>query len=539
MSVRVNRNKLLIYSISIPTTTAVILGVTVGGYFLSYNSNPFLSYGKAPINSSIEAYQAVYYSYLINNANLMVLPGFSLAESMNASLLDPKYNDAAFLLIDSDYSGPSTSQVASAGFRSDQGSFVTGIAIAMYLNEYKEYFMENDEPNNKKLTWGTYGGMPFSSVSSFMVGIQLGIAWFNTEIANKYPDKYLPIEQITLGSNAGDNYSYGFGANDGDNLIERFLQYDIDCLVPVSGPQALTAANKIVSKNKRTIVIGVDSAAEDDSVIKTKKLPNGLGVPENENKQIVPFSSLKNVGLMTYNILNNLQKGYSYNQVDNNQSNIGGLGYQSLGTIENSCVGVSENGQKYFVNAMKIYDSNITTYEQATEKLKSIEVFNNLNTDDYRKFVVKPSLEGVEIDINSYIEAAKNISNRNEWQQYLPLPSQGMALESMSKEVPSDLTNNFTQQDWDYKIDAPNRIKKLLDPKTSGFDNRIKIALSTPTSVLLDASFSQSCYDGVAAFYKNNKVYLPFTNSTQSLINLIETIKKSNSENSSSKKEVL
>lgn len=520
-------NKLLIYSISIPTSIAVITGATVGGYFLSYKSNPFLNYSKAPINSSIESYQAVYYSYLINDANLIVLPGFSLAESMTASLLDPKYNDAAFLLLDSEYDGPATAQVASANFRSDQGSFATGVAIAMYLNEYSKYFLDD-----KKLTWGTYGGMPISSVSSFMVGIQLGIAWFNSTIAGKNKpgttEKFLSVEQITLGNNPGDNYSYGFGPNDADGLIDKFLQTNIDCLVPVSGPQALTAANKVVAKNKKTIIIGVDSAVEEDKVIQTKKLPSGSGQPE--FNQVVPFSSLKNVGLMTYEILNNLQKGVSYNSSVNN---IGGLGYQSLGTIENNCVGVSGIGQEFFLQAMKIaLNKDIADYQTATKELENIEIFKKLNKDGYRNFVVLPnSKEGEEINIDTYEKESPKITN--DWQTYIPLPETGQALKEMPEQLPNNLTNNFTQSDWDYKRNTPKRVEHLLDPKTSGFDNRIKITLSTPTSVLLDASFSQSCYDGMAAFYNKNNVSLPFTNSTQSLIDLIKkigTVKYNNKE---------
>ncbi|MDE6289361.1 MAG: BMP family ABC transporter substrate-binding protein, partial [Ureaplasma sp.] len=341
-----SKKKLLIYSISIPTSIAVISGVTVGGYFLSSNSNPFLEYAKGPINNTNEAFQAVYYSYLINNAHLMVLPGFTLTSSMTSALKDPKFNDAAFIIVDDKYNGESTSQVAGASFRSDQGSFVTGIAIAMYLNENKEYFSANDG----KLTWGTYGGLPFNSVLSFMTGVQLGIAWFNSEIANKNPD-FLPIEQISLGNSNRDIFAGGFGTNDGDYLIDRFLQTKIDCLMPVAGPQTLTAINKIVAKKSKTIVIGVDSAIENDRIVMTKKLPQSSFMPDID--LIAPFSSLKNTGLITYNILNNIKGGYSYNNTKEN-NNIGGLGYQSLGTLENECVGVSENGKKYFINAMNI-----------------------------------------------------------------------------------------------------------------------------------------------------------------------------------------
>ncbi|MDE5599825.1 MAG: BMP family protein [Ureaplasma sp.] len=48
------------------------------------------------------------------------------------------------------------------------------------------------------------------------------------------------------------------------------------------------------------------------------------------------------------------------------------------------------------------------------------------------------------------------------------------------------------------------------------------MVLSTPSSVLLDASFGQSCYDGLVAFYKDYNINLPYTNSTELLIKLIK-----------------
>lgn len=515
-----SKKKLLIYSISIPTSIAVITGVTVGGYFISSKSNPFLNYAKGPINNTIEAFQAVYYSYLINNAHLMVLPGFTLTESMSVSLLEPKYNDAAFLLVDDRYGGPATSQVAGASFRSDQGSFVTGVAIAMYLNENKDYFITSE---NDKLTWGTYGGMPFNSVLSFMTGVQLGIAWFNTEIAAKNAN-YEPIYQISLGNAERDIFSGGFGTNDGDYIIERFLLTDIDCLMPVAGPQTLTAINKILAKNKRTVVIGVDSPIENDKVVMTKKLPKSNNMPKID--LIAPFSSLKNTGLITYNILENMAAGNSYDKTITN-NNIGGLGYQSLGTIDNDCVGVSDNGKEYFINAMKIAfpNDNISDYKTATNKLNTVDLYQKLNTDNYRTFV---TFDNEYCDISKYEQAVKNVKD---YQKYPALPEAGEVLAKMPDKVPNDLTNNFSQAEWDYKKSAPERVKKYLDPKENKFfQDEIKVVLSTPSSVLLDASFGQSCYDGIAAFYKNNDVILPFTNSTQALINAInnENSKKRN-----------
>ncbi|MBR2652603.1 hypothetical protein IKD56_04680, partial [bacterium] len=83
--------------------------------------------------------------------------------------------------------------------------------------------------------------MPYSSVTSYMGGFQKGINWFNKNIVPK-KSGYKEIEQVFINNELNGNFSNGFGINDGDDLINRFLDKGVDVIIPIAGTQIGRAA---------------------------------------------------------------------------------------------------------------------------------------------------------------------------------------------------------------------------------------------------------------------------------------------------------
>ncbi len=475
--------KIIIISSVLAGSAALLTGVAVGGYYSSVNANPYKEFYRTPASDTDTAFLSSYYSAQIYGAELLLLPGFSLNPSMSLALKNAKFNNMGFLLIDDAYSGESTSQVATVRYRVDEGSFVTGVAIGQYLNQYKDYF----DVNGDGLTWGTYGGMNFPSVTSFMAGFQSGIDWFNKNIVPKKPG-FQEIRQVVLGPTYNDNYANGFGPSDGNPIIDKFLvrggQDSIDCLIPVAGPQTVSAVSKIsVKKGKRTIVVGVDSAIEDDKSVKGYTLPQVSGI--NCPKQILPFSSLKKIDTTVPQIINKINEGAT-----TQANNIGGFGFDSLGDINNNGVGVSKAGEQYVVDALKILDPSVSDYNAAINKLKTESQFNQYFTSNNGS----GDFAGVFKAGSGTFEYALPTAAT----QYAPVP----------KTKPADIPDaQMTQKQWESKLTF--NLKGFIKDGVQSDEDKIKIVLSTSSSVLMDASFSQAAYLGLYYFYKEHNINIP------------------------------
>lgn len=476
-----------------------VTGIVAGGFMASKNADPYRTYYKQPTGNTVQDMVGSYYAAVIEGAKLLDLPGFTHQIPLQTAVAESRFDKTGFLLLDSDVVTPFTSQVATIQYRTDQGSFLVGIGLAMYLNDYKDYFSNG----SNELTWATYGGLNFSSVTSYMAGFQNGIRWFNKNIVPLNPGKYLPLTEKFIGPANQDNFAGGFGPSQGNQLISRLLQLRVNALIPVAGPQAVSAVNMVASQQLRTVVIGVDSPLEDSGTVKNLYLPK----PTNSNQKypgpIVPFSSLKNLDVTSDMMLRLINKGISYTDPDNN--NIGGFGYNSLGTLANAGVGISKPGKPYFLQAMNLFNESlnngtkIDTYEQAVELLEKQPAYQHAISPEGMVFYSTNALN------NNPPSNPKDFENNGAF-TFL-LPESGSSYKKMPIEVPNNLPNPMTQQQWTQRRDFS--LKGFVRDGVQEDSNKIKEILSSSTSILLDQSFSETAYLGIYLFYRYYNIKIP------------------------------
>ncbi len=478
------KQKIINYSLGIGIPV-IIAAAVVGGYYSSLSANPYKEYYRSPSSDAVPSFLASFYSATLRGARALVLPGYTLVDPLNAALENASFNKTGFFLVDEAYYGDCNTQVASVQFRADEGSFVSGIALAMYLNDYKEYFSNNDN----KLTWATYGGDPYDAVLAFMSGFQKGIDWFNKTIVPKNPN-YLPIEQMFISDQDNDNFSHSFGPSDGNAIIDKFLIKGVDCLIPVAGPQSIDAAAKISIKidprtkqPQRTIVVGVDSAMEDDKKTKNYKLPQvkGIKCP----KYILPFSSMKKIDQILPIMFEKTNEGTP--AVDN----IGGLGYHSIGNIHNNGAGVSPAGEQYVVEAIKLLSPSVSNYNQAIEYIATLPDFINLAKKD-------PGEDNL----------ASGIYNLMGIDYKYSVYTKGFLLPTLPDKKPVNIPDSkMTQAQWDEK--KTFNLKGFVQKGNQKDSDKIKLILSSANSILHDAGFCQVSYLAIYYFYKKNDINIP------------------------------
>ena len=554
---------------SIPATflfVGGIAGATVGGYISNQHANPYREYMSAPIGNSNSDMIQSYFASIENGSKLLMLPSYTHTSSLTQALdiskqsnepLFERMNQAGFILLDDAYGMPIfdsqnkldnsvsqplwTSQVASVKFRTDLGSFLTGIAVGEFLNEYQYYFAPNQ---NDKLTWATYGGATYSSVTGYMGGLQRGIRWFNENIVpyakNQDNLAYKPIEQVFINSELSGNFTNGFGLTDGNQLINLFLDKNVSLLIPVAGPQTQQAVRLIKQRNKKTIVLGVDSAMENDTntnldlpILGSKEINGSLAI--GGTNKIIQFSSMKKLDSASKQIIEMINKGQS---LPESNKTIGGFGYQSLGTTQNGSVGVSETGYSYFIkaihifekqhlNSQKIVDINIdfndskqvlVEYERCVELLENQPFFNELNKPENKVYYTDPNWF-------SKTEVSANYS----W-KYTDLPNSGTPMMPLIKEQLGDwvnyvysseskLTQNQRLQalnDWFSKNEQTINIRHSFNLTNqlneSNYHNNhslIKVIVNTPDTPLLDKGFCQTAYMGLVEYWRSKNVFLP------------------------------
>ena len=148
---------------------ASLIGI---GYTINKPTMRYNSYTATPLSSSTSDLIQAYFSSAVDGSKFLYLASFTHTTPLTNALNITKEENPAihnylgktgFLLIDDKYGLPifndngiglkNTNQpiwstnVASVQFRVDLGSFITGIAIGEFLNEYQSYFL-----NDNKLT---------------------------------------------------------------------------------------------------------------------------------------------------------------------------------------------------------------------------------------------------------------------------------------------------------------------------------------------------------------------------------------------------
>ncbi|GAA5414455.1 hypothetical protein [Ureaplasma ceti] len=389
-----------------PLMVAAVGGLTagvVGGYFANVRGNPYRDYASAPAGHSNIDLMQMYFASAVNDTKLMVLPGYLHTKPLTQALAVTAQQNApmhkyltksGFILLDDTYGMPIwnktqldrntaqplwSTQVAAMKFRTDLGSFITGIAAGEFLNEYQYYFAPRPQD---ELTFATYGGGPFSSVTGYMGGLQRGIRYFNEYIVpfakTLSGQPYKKIKELFVGKTEVANFSNGFGPTQGDALINYFLSKNVSLLMPVAAGQTQRAVRLIKQNHKRTIVLGVDSANEDDTNSNLTLSTPGYQAINGTTKiggtdRIIQFSSMKKLDVATALLAKNIYDGVVAPKLN---STIGGFGCNSLGTPENDCVGLSVAGYQYFVRAIQLallaHQNNLNTLPADTKLNMSV-----------------------------------------------------------------------------------------------------------------------------------------------------------------------
>lgn len=536
--------KKLIIGLSALSGTIILSSIVGSQYIINSHSHDYNYYRVLPQSASTTDLIQAYFAATVKGAKLEYLASYAHTTPLTIGLnYSKKYNSTLFnnlgktgyVLIDDQYGSPLfnsdgifdtkaiqplwSTNVASVQFRADLGSFITGIASAQFLNDYRESFLKNDN----KLTWATYGAFDLPSVVSFMGGFQQGINWFNENIA-KNSNEYLPIE------NAGDNlkpFGKTFDPYGNTEIISQYINpnSEIDLFFPVAGAQISNVIKHIIDFRKKMVVISTDSPAELNTSI-NKTIPN---LHDNEQigykNQIIQFSSVKNtdeiVSKITH-VINNPQKLIE-NQNNPEWSNIGGIGYNSLGNVANGGVGVSNEGKSYFIKAMKTYASKINypqkinNYIDATKFLENQVEFKNLDLPNYKKFTNKTLSKpywysSIVNNGNEMLPISSTINDIKQW--YLNMYQNDT---NLKKNIDKNLKYI---EDWINKYQSAieirkNTAKNLINQFNANAYNKnkglITIVFQDPVSVLFDNGYLQSCYGALIKYWgsKDHDIQLP------------------------------
>lgn len=473
----ISNKKILKYS-------GIILGLiaipsfAVAGFFVLGNADRFRQFSVSPQNDSVNGAITAYRAAIFAGAEVIMAPGFThLTPIETAVKSEPNvFNKTGFLLFDEVINSEALAalQTFNITYRADLGSLQTGVAAAYFLNTYQDKFASDG------LTYSVWGGLPFASVTSFMGGLQRGIDWANVNLAEKeipqmnggLPKTYMKVDQIY--GDQGTDFTGGFGPSDGIAIQQNIINKKADLIMPVAGPQIFSAQNLILTDNTNSLLLGVDSAVEDDPRNRSSDSSKGVG-----NGKIVQFSSLKNLrvsGLTALELINNGNRipdgadladskydGFLVDNPDNPGEKVGGIGVASVGNMNNGAVGVSKQGETYSKKAIEL--SGIPP-ESAPWFDEKYDLRENMSYIDQKN---------VE---HNYFDGIKQFPKIN---------------------IPAE--NKYSDV-----LD----LKNFITPGLQSESGKIKIVLSSATSILLDSSFSQSAYLALADFMTKLKISVPY-----------------------------
>lgn len=537
--------KKLIIGLSV-LTGSIVLGSIVGSqYAINSRAQSFNEYRVLPQSASTADLIQAYFAATVRGAKLEYLASFAhtspltmglnYSEKSNSTLFN-NLGKTGYVLIDDQYGSPLFSfteagkldssatqplwstNVAAVQFRADLGSFITGIAAGQFLNDYKDSFLGEDN----KLTWATYGAHSYPSVVSFMGGFQQGINWFNDNVAKNNPD-YLQIEY------AGNNlqpFGESFDPYGNTEIINQYINGNsqIDLFFAVAGAQISNVMKHVLDFQKKMVVISTDSPAELNTslnrTIPSLKPDEQIGY----KNQIIQFSSVKNTDEIVSKITHAINDPSKLETNKNNPewSDIGGIGYSSLGNVDNNGVGVSDEGKQYFIKAIQQfasknnYSTKIESYNEATKFLLQQDGFQKLNTPEYKKFtnsvIGEYSYASISNNGNYMLPITETSEKRKEWY------SQTYASD---KPAMDNIDSNLKIiEDWVAKHKLGIEKRKVTAANLVGQFNRdaynrnkglITIVFQDPVSVLFDNGYLQSCYGALVKYWgsEEHNVILP------------------------------
>ncbi|MGL4948445.1 MAG: hypothetical protein ACRC42_03615 [Mycoplasma sp.] len=454
----------------------LVPAVVVGGFYTIGAADKYRGLYANPTNDSSSGFLDAYRGAVQQGAEIVMTPGFNHQVPVELAINSNEqfYKNTGFLLLDSELDGKAHNTLAAANtwsinYRADLGSIQTGVAVAYFLNVYQDHFKEDENGKYDGLSFATWGGLPFPTVTSFMGGLQSGVTWANENLPSAFKTStgkdWIEVEQVRM---KGSEFTNGFGPSDGMGTQQGIVDLKPDALMPVAGPQTWTA-QKLIQPNSKTVLIGADSAMENDAqnTVYKYKTADGKSIG---NGMRVQFSSLKNLTRSIDTVLNIINNGNIIPEVSpedpdrykgfsetGSAGEIGGFGTIAIGDAANGCVGISEAGNEFF--------------KEALEMAKKTD----------------PSLD-------SKYNEKENMIYRNE---------------DGSEQQSYDSLNSPFKKMNDEKIYKNLNKKNMIEQNRQSDRNKFKIILSSVTSILMDASFSQSTYTGLYTYLKSMGIDIP------------------------------
>lgn len=259
--------------------------------------------------------------------------------------------------------------ISSITYRADNGSFLVGVATAVYLNKNWHLFASGSTP---PATIGVSGfvGLAIPSTLSYLNGFRQGLAYWNNiadyirigDDNNLKPA--IKMEWITPEANnyGIDKFTSGsFESNSPQaiNLIQKLITNNAKVIFPIAGPQTQLAVTQVTQNNKPVMVIGVDTPQENDNSLKQP-------MPKAADNNIIAFSSLKNLDFSTQQVLNAIKTGTplpsaqtisdSQTSSSTNQTTSSatyyGFGALNIGDLGNGGVGISDAGKQFLIDPL-------------------------------------------------------------------------------------------------------------------------------------------------------------------------------------------
>jgi len=174
-------------------------------------------------------------AFLEEGCDLIVTVGFLLGDATAAAAqANP---DQKFSIVDFAYD-PTIENVSGQVFTTDQAAFLAGYLAAGVSKTGKV---------------GTFGGIQIPTVTAFMDGYALGVAYYNQQKgANVEVLGWDPAAQTGLFTGNFESL------DDGRNLGESLMDEGADVIMPVAGPVGLGTA-AAVQERGGVYIVGVDS----------------------------------------------------------------------------------------------------------------------------------------------------------------------------------------------------------------------------------------------------------------------------------------
>lgn len=561
--------KKLVWAIPVSIGGVAVAGTAIGlGYTGSLVANPYVDFFRRPAYNTVGGLTDAYMSAVTNGAKVVVGAGFTHTNPITTAVSQSFFmkNKIGFVLLDDAFNKQNDNgyTVASITFRISEAAFLSGIALGEYLNYYQDIFAPGTDD---RLTYAAWGGMIFGTVLSFMSGFQQGINYFNNILVPKINSNnlnggktYKVIHQIT----SATSFSGGFAPQDGKKVAEELMngsgtktwsiykQAEItnnslpswtnqddfkviaekeipDAVLVAAGPQVSVAIDEINKNNTKTVIIGVDVAQENDLALNreyTAPLVNSDGTKKIEKP--ISFSIMKDLANTTNKVLGNIKQGYATPSDQGNTSQLGGLGWNSKGDLDNEGVSVSDAGKPFLYNAL--VKSGLLSGGLVIDNPADLKNISDLNSKyNQSKEIVKKQPDylynqgtrGTTSGIDYVPDSDfKNSSEHPGYQlrnQYVaPYTDGGVGskpsnLVSQSYVFEDNIISQSIVKDGDEQKhkDFVKYVSDILQNDISNSNNNInvetlkndvKVVLSESTTVLLDNSFSQSAFEGILRF---------------------------------------